>query len=254
MCSEAFRKAVAEAMGPTGVIVPEYREKLDDVAARMGLSAKSAKLAFHAAVRLRMAPLIEQIINEFERSVLTKDQLARKTGKDAGTDFFVESDDSDLGIEGGPAVTSALLSLIDFYVDNKVIETDDEGNETFPVNAAQIGIDTQVLTALYQNFVVAAFGVQGPKLKRYEEGQRKLSGILGISDEEKAKIHEEIGGTVIQRFVNQELGKSGKITTQGLTFLANINTRLAMPSDVFDKMVQKYKAQYLSDKTEGLFR
>lgn len=50
----------------------------------------------------------------------------------------------DLGIEGGPAVTSALLSLIDFYVDNKVIETDDEGNETFPVNAAQIGIDTQV--------------------------------------------------------------------------------------------------------------
>lgn len=44
-------------------------------------------------------------------------------------------------VEEGLAVTSALLSLIDFHVDNKVIETDDDGEETFSVNAAQIGID-----------------------------------------------------------------------------------------------------------------
>ncbi|CAM9336537.1 unnamed protein product [Sphacelaria rigidula] len=44
------------------------------------------------------------------------------------------------------------------------------------------------------------------------------------------QIHEEIGGTGIQRFVNQELGKPGKITTQGLTFSAKINTRLPCPA------------------------
>lgn len=46
------------------------------------------------------------------------------------------------------------------------------------------------------------------------------------------QIHKEIGGTVIRRFVNQELAKSGKISAQGVSFLANINTRLAMPGDV----------------------
>ncbi|CAN0579380.1 unnamed protein product, partial [Laminaria digitata] len=37
-----------------------------------------------------------------------------------------------------------------------------------------------MLEALYQNFVVNGFGVEGEQLKRYEAGQSKLAGILGL--------------------------------------------------------------------------
>lgn len=39
---------------------------------------------------------------------------------------------------------SDVLALIDFYVDNGIVETDDNGKETFPVTAAQIGTDMKV--------------------------------------------------------------------------------------------------------------
>lgn len=37
---------------------------------------------------------------------------------------------------------------------------------------------------------------------------------------------------MIRRFINQELSKSGKMTAQGVAFLANINSRLNMPKEV----------------------
>lgn len=49
-----------------------------------------------------------------------------------------------LGIEGGQAVTSDVLALIDFYVDNGIIEKDDDGNDVYPVTAKQIGTEEQV--------------------------------------------------------------------------------------------------------------
>lgn len=45
----------------------------------------------------------------------------------------------------------------------------------------------QMLAALYQNFVVSGFGVEGDELKRYEGAQRKLAGILGLEDKVKMK-------------------------------------------------------------------
>lgn len=48
-------------MGATGVIIEQYREKLDELADRLGLTIKSTKLMFQAAIRLRMSPMIEQV-------------------------------------------------------------------------------------------------------------------------------------------------------------------------------------------------
>ncbi|CAN0464157.1 unnamed protein product, partial [Laminaria digitata] len=88
LCSGTFRKAVAESMGATGVIMAEYRAKLDELSGRLGLSLEASKLMFHAAIRQRMAPLMQQIMYEFERSVLSKDQMAQKSGKDMGDDVM----------------------------------------------------------------------------------------------------------------------------------------------------------------------
>lgn len=48
-------------MGATGVVAAQFREKLDELAARLGLSLDSAKLMFQAAIRQRMGPLMEQV-------------------------------------------------------------------------------------------------------------------------------------------------------------------------------------------------
>lgn len=48
-----------------------------------------------------------------------------------------------LGIEGGAAVTTDVLALIDFYVDNGIIEKDGE-REVYPVTVKQLGIDQKV--------------------------------------------------------------------------------------------------------------
>lgn len=48
------------------------------------------------------------------------------------------------------------------------------------------------------------------------------------------QINKEIGGTVIRRFVNQELQKTGKLSSQGVAFLANVQSRLGMPQEVTD--------------------
>lgn len=44
-------------------------------------------------------------------------------------------------------MTSDVLALVDFYVDNGIIEKDEEGNETYPVTALQIGTDPRVCGA-----------------------------------------------------------------------------------------------------------
>lgn len=45
-----------------------------------------------------------------------------------------------------------------------------------------------MLAALYQNFVVNGFSVEGEQLKRYEQGQSKLAGILGLEADVKMKV------------------------------------------------------------------
>lgn len=49
-----------------------------------------------------------------------------------------------MGIEGGAAVTSDILALIDFYVDNGIIEKGEDGEEVYPVTAKQIGHSDEV--------------------------------------------------------------------------------------------------------------
>lgn len=48
-------------MGATGVVAKEYRSKLDELATRLGLSLDAAKLMFHAAIRQRMGPMMQQV-------------------------------------------------------------------------------------------------------------------------------------------------------------------------------------------------
>lgn len=74
--------------------------------------------------------------------------------------FFSENSAGSLGIEGGAAVTSDVLALIDFYVDNGIIEKAEvEGEEdVYPVTAKQIGNTDEVCLVEWQAFFFGGGG------------------------------------------------------------------------------------------------
>jgi hypothetical protein len=83
-----YRKSVLEAMGSTGVIRPEFREPLDKLAQRLGVSEANTKEIFLEAVEEKMVPMVEWIVSESERTQLTQQQLSQRRKKDMGEDLF----------------------------------------------------------------------------------------------------------------------------------------------------------------------
>ena len=83
-----YRKSVLEAMGSTGVIRPEFREPLDELRDRLGVSEDNTKEIFLDAVKDKMVPMVEWIVSEFERTQLTQKQLSQRRKKDMGEDLF----------------------------------------------------------------------------------------------------------------------------------------------------------------------
>ncbi len=84
----AYKKAIKEALGTTGVIQEEFRGPLEDLRSRLGMSDELAQEIYTEAIGERMKPMVEFISNEMERLVLSADQLSQKRGQDFGEDYF----------------------------------------------------------------------------------------------------------------------------------------------------------------------
>ena len=64
--------------------------------------------------------MVTKLISEFERTVLTKDQYAQRTGKDQGEDLNVDGPGTSLGIESGANMMLDIVNLVDFYEGNEL--------------------------------------------------------------------------------------------------------------------------------------
>ena len=68
----SYKTSVLEAMGSTGVITKEYREPLNTLRARLGVSEEDSRGHYLEAMEERMVPMIEWVtILELERAMLT---------------------------------------------------------------------------------------------------------------------------------------------------------------------------------------
>lgn len=94
-----YKKSILEAMGSTGVIMDEYKQKLDELRERLGLKDKDARRLFLEAVEEKMIPMVEWVGSEMERTMLTQQQLAQRRGKDMGQDMFQSGKAAD--VSGG---------------------------------------------------------------------------------------------------------------------------------------------------------
>ncbi len=93
-----FEKSVLEAMGSTGIIAPDYRKSIDKLRERLGLSEASAKQLYLAAIEEKMKPMVEWIVSEMERTMLTQQQLSQRRKKDMGEDMFQTGKGADVSV------------------------------------------------------------------------------------------------------------------------------------------------------------
>ncbi len=84
----AYKKSVVEAMGATGIIRPEFREPLSKLRMGLGVTEEAAESLFNEAVSEKMKPIVQKLVNEMERTLLTTQQLSQKRGMDMGEDMF----------------------------------------------------------------------------------------------------------------------------------------------------------------------
>jgi hypothetical protein len=91
-----YRKSVLEAMGATGIIRPEFREALDSLRGRLGLRESDTKKIFLNAVEERMKPMVEWVVSEMERTMLTQEQQSQRRKKDMGQDVFQSGKGADV--------------------------------------------------------------------------------------------------------------------------------------------------------------
>lgn len=270
-----YRKSVLEAMGSTGVIRPEFRGPLDQLAERLGVSEENTKEIFLEAVKEKMVPMVEWIVSEFERTQLSQQQLSQRRKKDMGEDLFQTGKGATgtLGLGADVNLMSDIMNLVDFYNENDIAEKKEvgtkmaekkEGDETkteevpvyettFPVTGLSANaLDQEVAELLYRQFVVGAFTTQGPQAARYEEARATFGGILGLSTEKMEEINGSIGDAVYDNFVANAMKTKGTLDQQDMMFLANIQGKLGLSSEKSEKMLLAAQKKVLSEEIQTI--
>ncbi|KAL9180958.1 hypothetical protein ACHAXT_009763 [Thalassiosira profunda] len=276
----AYKKGIKEALGTTGVIREEFRAPLDDLRSRLGMSEEAAKNIYLEAIGERMQPMIEFISNEMERLVLTNDQLAQKRGADYGEDYFKSGQKASgkLGLGTDGNIMNDIMNLIDFYVENDVVQKEvvgtkkvektlKEGDEektvteeepvyesTYPLTAIGMGcIDEQVAELCYRQFVVSSFTDQSPNAARYEASKSTFGGILGLTTDKMEEIGGNIGSMVYDNYITQSMTTKGALDQQDMMFLANIQSKLGISSEQGEQMLLDTQKKIISEEASALF-
>jgi hypothetical protein len=250
-----YKKSVLEAMGTTGVIRPEFRDSLDQLRERLGVSEKSSKELFLEAVEQKMVPMVEWVGSEMERTMLTQQQLAKRRGKDLGEDLFQTGKGADgvLGLGSEVNIMSDIMELVDFYTENDIAEKSEDGEITYPVTATGAGcLDPELSELLYRQFVVGGFQAQGEKATRYEGARTTWAGILGLEKETIEEVNTNIGNTVYDNLVSNAMKTKGSMDQQDMMFLANIQSKLGLTEEQGEKMLIDAQKKVLTEEIEAL--
>jgi len=250
-----YKKSVLEAMGTTGVIRPEFRDPLEDLRSRLGVSEADSKSLFLEAIEEKMVPMVKWVGSEMERTMLSQKELSQRRNKDMGEDVFQTGKGADgvLGLGSEVNIMSDIMELVDFYRENDVAYEDDDGELVYPVTAlGTSAIDQELAELLYRQFIVGGFTTQGEKGERYEGARDTFAGILGLEKSKLDEIKNNIASTVYDNLVSNSLKSKGSMDQQDMMFLANIQTKLGLSSEDGEKMLMQAQKKVLSEEVNEL--
>lgn len=184
-----------------------------------------------------------------------------------------------LGTDGN--IMSDIMNLIDFYVENDIVQkkqvgtktvekkvpADEEGGEektiteeepvyesTYPITAMGMGcIDSQVAELCYRQFVVSSFTDQSPNAARYEASKATFGGILGLSTDKMEEIGSNIGSMVYDNYITQSMSTKGALDQQDMMFLANIQGKLGISAEKGEEMLLATQKKIISEEASAIF-
>merc|ERR1712238_141215 len=274
-----YKKAVLDTMGSTGIIVPAMRKPLGDLRDRLGVSEEACAGLFLEAVEERMTPMVEWIVRETERTMLSKEQLSKKREMDYGEDYFKSGKVSDgkLGLGAKANIMTDMMNLVDFYTENNIEEKIEIGKKisqkkslrtekqkkiseevpdykiSYPINALGSSmIESEMAELLYRQFVVGGFQAQGPRAERIEASRETLGGILGLSKKKMSGVTETIAESVYSNYVTQQMGQKGTLDQQDMMFLANIQNKLGISPEDSERLLLASQKKMLSEEANAL--
>ena len=250
-----YEQSVTEAMGPTGIMLDEYKDGLERLRERLGLSKDDADAAFNRVVKQRMVLYVNRALAQLEKRQVFRGQNEER---DVGDDPNIKRAGAFLGIDAG-GLTIELSNLVDFYVRNGLIkeqEVEVEGEKktvtTYPVSLKG-ELQPKVYNELYKQYVVQCFSAQtrGEK-QRLFAALDQLGSILGMTEDEIGKIHAEIGTVIYKNYVSQALVK-GPLEDKDSEFLTNIQKMLSMKEDQCEKLLKDAKENRVSVLLEQIY-
>lgn len=227
-----YKKSIMEAMGTSGggIIIEEYKDGLEKLRERLGIDDADADEALRDAAAEMMAPMFASIVNAFEESIMSKEQLAQKRGQDVGEDLFVSSDGGELGITAAPTgdgLLKEVCNLIDFYVGNK-LDTQSEVTAASSYIASK-SVPDGTKAAVYKQCLVRflATGERDDEIqKRYREAMRMFPKILGLTPARAGAIRNDIGKDVATKFCKQALATKASLDATDLAFVNKVAEEL----------------------------
>jgi hypothetical protein len=184
-----------------------------------------------------------------------------------------------LGTDGN--IMSDIMNLIDFYVENDLVQktvvgtkkvekkapADEEGGEektetieepiyesTYPITGIGMGcIDEQVAELCYRQFVVSSFTDRSPNAPRYEAARSTFGSILGLTAKKMDEIGSNIGSMVYDNFITQTMSTKGALDQQDMMFLANIQSKLGISAEQGESMLLNTQKKIISEEASALF-
>lgn len=250
-----YEQSVTEAMGPTGIMLDEYRNGLERLRDRLGLSKEDADAAFHRVVKQRMILYVNRAMSQLEKRQSFRGQNEQR---DVGEDPNIKRAGAVLGIDAG-GLPIELSNLVDFYVRNGLtveeeVEVDGEKKTVtkYPVTLRG-DIPEKVHNELYKQYVIQCFSAQTRSEKqRLFAALDQLGAILGMTDGEVSAIHSEIGTVIYKNYVAQTLLK-GPIEDKDMEFLNNIQKMLSMKEETCTALLKDGKQNRVSVLLEQIF-
>lgn len=261
-----YEQSVTEAMGPTGIMLDEYRNGLERLRERLGLTKEDADAAFFKVVKQRMLVYVNRAMSQLEKRQQFRGQNEER---DVGDDPNIKRAGAFLGIDAG-GLPIELSNLVDFYVRNGIMREEevpvegsgDDGStdgekqtkkvQRYPITLKQ-DISPKVYNELYKQYVIQCFSAQtrGEKQRLFSVLDQ-LGCILGLDEDEIGKIHSEIGTVIYKNYVSQALVK-GPLEDKDREFLTNIERMLSMKSDQCERLLKEGKETRISVMLEQIF-
>lgn len=251
-----YEQSVTEAMGPTGIMLDEYKSGLERLRDRLGLSKADAEDAFFKVVKQRMLMYVNRAMEQLEKRQAFRGQNEER---DVGDDPNIKRAGAFLGIDAG-GLPIELSNLVDFYVRNGLVKEEEIESEGEKKTVQRYSVtlrnqlDPKVYNELYKQYVIQCFSAQTRAEKqRLFSSLDQLGCILGMKEEEVGKIHADIGTVIYKNYVNQALLK-GPLEDKDLEFLKNIQSMLSMKEEQCEKLLKDAKDTRISVMLEQIIQ